>query len=183
MILRLFADRGIEFLPGSQITSIDPAAHKASIKDREPMPFDLFMAVPIHRVPEVISGSGLAPDGWISVNAKTLETKFPDVFAIGDVTKIPVGAAALPKAGAFADSAARAVADEIIFRIRGTGSAGNFDGTGECFMESGGGQVAKIQANFFGGPAPDVRFLGPSSELRADKEKFGSSRIGRWFKR
>jgi sulfide:quinone oxidoreductase len=181
-IRRLFSERGIEFLAGHQVTSIDTSSRHVLIKDAAPLPFDLFMAVPIHRVPEVVSSSGLATDGWISVNAKNLETKFPDVFAIGDVIKIPVGAAALPKAGAFADSAARVVADEIAFRVRGTGPAGNYDGTGECFMETGAGQVAKIQANFLGGPVPDVKFIGPSTDLRTDKEKFGSSRIGRWFK-
>ena len=182
IILRLFAERGIEFLPGHHVTSIDPAARKAAVKDGALISYDLFMGVPVHRVPAVVSRSGLVQDGWIPVNSQNLETRFPNVFAIGDVTKIPAGAAALPKAGAFADSAARSVADEIIYRLRGTGSSARFQGTGECYMESGSGKVAKIEANFLGGPAPDVRFLGPSLELRADKDKFGSSRIGRWFR-
>ena len=87
----------------------------------------------------------------------------------------------MPKAGAFADRAAQTVADEIAYRIRGTGSPGRFDGAGTCFLEFGAGTVAKIEANFLGGPAPDVRFLGPSREFRADKESFTSSRVARWF--
>jgi sulfide:quinone oxidoreductase len=106
--------------------------------------------------------------------------RFPDV-AVGDVTKIPVGTAAVPKAGAFADRAARSVADEILYRVRGTGTPGHFDGIGTCFLEFGGGTVAKVEANFLGGPAPDVRFVGPSKEFRADKDSFASTRLSRWF--
>ncbi|HEY4491654.1 MAG TPA: NAD(P)/FAD-dependent oxidoreductase, partial [Acidobacteriota bacterium] len=122
-------------------------------------------------------------EGWIPVNPRNLETRFLNVFALGDVTKIPVGAAAVPKAGAFADRAAQTVADEIAYRIRGVGSPGHFDAAGTCFLEFGAGTVAKIEANFLGGPAPDVRFIGPSRELRADKERFASSRLGRWFRK
>lgn len=180
-ILRLFAERGIEFLPGHQVTSLDPAARQALVKDRGALPYDLLMGVPVHRVPAVVAASGLSQDGWIVVNPINLETRFPDVFAIGDVTKIPVGNAAMPKAGAFADRAARSVAEEITYRIRGTGSPARFDGAGTCYLEFGAGTVAKIEANFLGGPVPDVRFLGPSREFRPDKEAFASTRLGRWF--
>jgi len=180
-ILRLFTERGIEFLPGYQITSIDGSGHRAMIKEQDVISYDLLMTVPVHRVPAVVAASGLVQGGWISVNPVNLETRFPDVYAIGDVTKIPVGSAALPKAGAFADRAARTVADEIEYRIRGTGSPGRFDGSGTCYLEFGGGTVAKIEANFFGGPAPSVRFIGPSREFHADKEEFSSSRLNRWF--
>src|SRR5207247_7871331 len=134
-LLQLFAERGIEFLPGHQITALDPKNHRAAVKDRDSIPYDLFIGIPVHRVPAVVSQAGLAQDGWVSVSPLNLETRFSNVFAIGDVVKIPVGAAVMPKAGAFADRAARSVADEIAYRIRGTGSPGRFDGKGECFLE------------------------------------------------
>jgi sulfide:quinone oxidoreductase len=180
-ILRLFSERGIEFLSGHPVTSLDSQAHVVEVKDRGKIPYDLFVGVPVHRVPEVVAASGLVQEGWIPVNSVNLETRFPNVFAVGDVTKIPVGPVVMPKAGAFADRAARAVADEIAYRIRGTGAPGHFDGTGACYLEFGGGTVAKIEANFLGGPAPEVRFLGPSKEFRADKELFAFSRLSRWF--
>ena len=43
-----------------------------------------------------------------------LGTRFPGVFAIGDVTT-----AIVPKAGVFAESAARAVASHLIDRVQG----------------------------------------------------------------
>jgi sulfide:quinone oxidoreductase len=178
-ILRLFADRGIEFIPTTPVVSLDSSSKQAAIKDRDPMPYDLFIGVPVHRAPSVVGN--MTQEGWILVNSQNLETRFPDVFAVGDVTKIPVGNAAIPKAGAFADRAALAVADEILYRVRGSGSAGNFDGRGACFLEFGEGLVAKIEANFLGGPSPDVRFSGPSKEFRADKDLFKSKRLSRWF--
>jgi sulfide:quinone oxidoreductase len=180
IILRLFAEREIEFMPGTPVISIDPTSMQAAIKDRDPMPYDLFIGVPVHKVPSVVTG--FIQEGWIPVNQKNLETRFANVFAVGDVTKISVGNAAIPKAGAFADRAALAVADEIVFRVRGSGSAGSFDGKGMCFLEFGGGMVAKVEANFLGGPAPDVRFTGPSKEFRADKDQFKSKRLSRWFR-
>jgi sulfide:quinone oxidoreductase len=180
-ILRLFKERGIEFMPSTPVVSVDPSSKHAAIKDRDPMPYDLFIGVPVHRTPTVVADAGMAKDGWVSVNAQNLETGFPNVFAIGDVTKIPVGNAAVPKAGAFADRAALAVADEILYRVRNSGSPGHFDGTGTCFLEFGGGMVAKVEANFLGGPAPDVRFVGPSKEFRAEKDSFKTTRLNRWF--
>ncbi|HSE40465.1 MAG TPA: FAD-dependent oxidoreductase [Acidobacteriota bacterium] len=182
-ILRLFAERGIEFKPSTPVVSLDPSSKQAAIKDGNPLPYDLFIGVPVHRAPSIVSEAGLIQEGWISVNPQNLETRFPNVFAIGDVTKIPVGNAAVPKAGAFADRAAIAVADEILYRIRQVGSPGNFDGKGTCFLEFGGGMVAKVEANFLGGPAPDVRFIGPSKKFRADKDLFKSERLSRWFKK
>jgi sulfide:quinone oxidoreductase len=180
-ILRLFQEREIEFLPGHAVTSIDGTSKQVNVKDRDPLPYDLLMAVPVHTVPRVVADSGLAQGGWVPVNIKNLETRFKNVYAIGDVTKIPVGSGAVPKAGAFADRGAQTVADEIIYRITGAGSPGHFDGRGTCFLEFGDGAVAKVEANFLGGPTPEVRFIGPSHEFLPDKEEFGSNRTKRWF--
>ena len=180
-ILRLFSERGDRFLPGHAVTSLDAAARTAAVKDKAAISFDLFMGVPAHRVPPVVASAGLAVDGWVPVNANNLETRFPNVFALGDVTKIPVGNAMVPKAGAFADRAARFVAEEIAYRISGEGTPARFDAAGACYLEFGGGTVAKIEANFLGGPAPDVRFMGPSTDFRPEKDHFASSRLERWF--
>jgi sulfide:quinone oxidoreductase len=181
-VLRLFAERDIEFCPGHLVQSLDPEARTALVKDRGPIPYDLLLAVPVHRAPHVVARAGLLVDGWVPVDPATLETRHPGVFAVGDVNRIPVGQAAIPKAGAFAGRAAEAVAAEIARRVTGTGEGGRFDGAGTCFLEFGGGAVAKVEANFLGGPSPVVRFVGPSHEFRADKEAFASTRLGRWFR-
>jgi sulfide:quinone oxidoreductase len=182
-IIRLLVEREIEFLPGHQVTSINGSTKHAVLKDGTSLPYDLFMGVPVHRVPPAVNASGLVQEGWIPVNPVNLETKFTNVFAIGDVTRIPVGNATIPKAGAFADRAAQTVADEIQYRLRGTGAPGLFDGSGTCYLEFGNGNVAKIEGNYFGGPAPQVRFTGPSPDLLVDKLGFGETRLARWFKK
>ena len=72
--------------------------------DGTEMPFDLFLGVPRHTVPPVVEESGLAVDGWVPVNPLTLETEFPDVYALGDVASVGT-----PKAGVFSEGQALVV--------------------------------------------------------------------------
>src|SRR5262249_2316799 len=125
---------------------------------------------------EVVESSGLSIDGWIPVDRANLETRFPQVYAVGDVAGAPVA-----KAGVFAESAARVVAENIAARLHGDGPKGRWDGAGGCYLEFGAGEVAKVEANFLSGPAPTARLIGPSPELAAEKETFGSTRRRRWF--
>jgi len=127
-------------------------------------------------VPAVVEESGLAVGGWVPVDKRNLMTRFPNVYALGDVASAPVA-----KAGVFAESAARAVADDLAARLRGSGSAAPFDGAGNCYIEFGEGLVGKVEANFLGGPKPTGRLVGPSLELAREKEEFASSRRARWF--
>ncbi|HEX5614440.1 MAG TPA: FAD-dependent oxidoreductase [Acidimicrobiia bacterium] len=182
VIAEQFRANGIELLVGRKITALDPAARAAVLDDGEQVPFDLFMGVPVHRVPAVVAAAGLAEGGWVRVDPYSLETAHENVFAIGDVTTIPVGQGAIPKAGAFADRAARAVAQTIAARVRGTGTPGRFDGVGACYLEFGEGNIAKVAADYLSGPEPRVEFLGPSAEYVPDKEQFAATRLARWFR-
>jgi hypothetical protein len=47
-----------------------------------------------------------------------------------------------------------------------------YEGAGTCYIEFGGGMVGMVEANFFGGPTPTARLVGPSRELAADKVAF-----------
>lgn len=182
VIAEQFGASGIDLLVGRRIVALDPNEHAAVLDDGEQVPFDLFMGVPVHRVPEVVAAAGLADGGWVRVDPYTLETTHPNVFAIGDVTTIPVGQGAIPKAGAFADRAARSVAQTIASRVRGTGEPGRFDGVGACYLEFGEGNIAKVDADYLSGSEPRVAFLGPSAEYVPDKERFAATRLGRWFR-
>ena len=110
-----FAERDIRFVPGRRVSSLDPARCVAVLDDGSEMPYDLFLGVPKHRAPDVVIESGMTEDGYVPVNPRTLETRFPGVYAVGDVAT--VGA---PKAGVFAEGAARVVAASLIARMRGT---------------------------------------------------------------
>src|SRR4051794_1170365 len=61
------AARGIEELAQHLVTSIDPAAGVAHLASGETLPFDLFVGIPVHRAPDALRESGLAPNGWVAV--------------------------------------------------------------------------------------------------------------------
>lgn len=168
--------RGIEYLAQKRVVELDPAAKEAVLESGERLPYDLFVGIPIHRVPAVVAESGLAEGGWVAVDRDNLMTPFPDVYAVGDVVGIPMA-----KAGVFAENAAGVVADDIAARLRGETLGRRYEGQGNCYIEFGSGRVAKVEANFLGGPSPTATVVGPSEELAAEKEAFASTRRARWF--
>ena len=109
VILAAFAERGIEWHPNHLVRELDPARKVARFEDGGEMAFDLFLGVPKHRAPEVVAESGMCVDGWIPVDPVTLATRWPGVYAVGDVTSVGT-----PKAGVFAEGQAAVVAAEII---------------------------------------------------------------------
>jgi sulfide:quinone oxidoreductase len=176
-ILATFADRGIEFIPERKVASLDAQTNEAVLDDGRRLAFDLFLGIPVHRVPAVVESSGLAVDGWIPVDPRTLATRFPGVYAVGDVTSV-----ATPKAGVFAEGAARVVADHLIARIRGADAPAGYGGTGSCYVEFGGDEVGRVDVDFFSTPGhPTGTFVAPSAEMAAEKADFASSRRARWF--
>jgi sulfide:quinone oxidoreductase len=177
-VLAAFATRGIGWHPGQLVRSLDPDRKVAQLSSGEELPFDLFLGVPVHRAPQVVVDSGMTVDGWIPVNPLTLETKFPGVYAVGDVTSVGT-----PKAGVFAEGQAVVVAAEISARVRGSTTPTTYGGRGICYMEFGHDMVAKVDVTFLSGQAPAGALVGPSTGLAADKSAFGSERIRRWFDR
>ena len=80
-----FAERGIEWVPGARVSSIEDG--KAVLDDGSTQPFDLFLGVPKHRAPGVVQESGMAENGYIPVDGKTLSTKHPGVYAAGESSR------------------------------------------------------------------------------------------------
>jgi sulfide:quinone oxidoreductase len=177
-LLAAFEERGISWHPERLVTGLDPERNVALLSDGDEMPYDLFLGVPVHRAPAVVEESGLTVDGWVPVNPLTLETSFPDVYAVGDVTSVGT-----PKAGVFAEGQAAVVAHAIIARARGAAPTSEYDGHGMCYLEFGNDQVARVDVTFLSGAAPVGDLEGPSSELAADKVAFGATRVQRWFGR
>jgi len=176
-ILARFAERGIEFVRDRRVAALDPATHEAVLDDGSRLPFDLFLGIPVHRAPVVVEDSGLTTGGWIPVDPATLATRFPGVYAVGDVTSVGT-----PKAGAFAEGAARVVADQLVARLRGGSEPPGYDGTGSCWIEFGGREVARVDVDFFSTPGhPTGTYTAPSARTAQEKVEFGTSRHARWF--
>jgi sulfide:quinone oxidoreductase len=176
LLLDQFAARGIEWRPESLVRGVDPQRRVAVLGDGRELPFDLLLAVPVHRAPAVAVESGLTVDGWIPVDPRTLETRFPGVYAIGDVTSVGT-----PKAGYFAEGQAAVVAERIGATLRGDSGTSEYDGRGVCYLQVGADQVALVDVTFLPGTPPTGGPEGPSAAYLRHKVEFGRSRVARWF--
>jgi sulfide:quinone oxidoreductase len=176
-LIAAFAERNIRFMPNRRVKAVDAQRRVATLDDGSELAWDLFLGVPRHRAPAVVQAAGLvAEDGFVPVNPRTLETKFPDVYACGDIANTGT-----PKAGVFAEGAAGAVASALIARIRGEGKATLYAGAGTCYIEFGAGRVGRVDVDFFSGPKPTGTYHEPDVASRVHKEHFGASRKARWF--
>ena len=175
-LLAAFAERGIDFIPNRRVRALDPARRVAILDDESEMPYDLFLGIPKHCVPDVVAASGMTESGWIPVDPKNLETRFPGVYAVGDVTSVGT-----PKAGTFSEGAARVVAAALLAQVQGGEQPSAYAGAGTCYVEFGGGRVGRVDVDFLSGPAPTGSFIEPNAALVGEKEHFGSSRRARWL--
>lgn len=175
-LLAAFAERGITFLGKTGLKAVDVGRQVAVLADGREMAYDLFLGVPAIRAPRMLESSGLLDGGFVHVNPKSLETRFPEVYAIGDCAK-----QGTPKAGVFAEGAARAVAASISARLRDHEVPVTHRGTGTCYIEYGGGRIGRVDIDFSDPEKPTGVYHEPSVALRADKDHFGASRRARWF--
>ncbi len=175
-LLAAFAERNINFIPKHLVRAINSSRNVVILDDGTEMPCDLFLGIPKHRVPEVVEKSGMTVNGWITVDKTNLKTQYPGVYAIGDVTSVGT-----PKAGVFAEGAAKVAAASIIAEFENGEQPSPYKGNGICYIEFGDGRVGQVNVDFFSGPSPFGTYTEASTELVADKEYFGSSRIARWF--
>ena len=176
MLLAAFAERGIAFIPQREVRHLDSDRRVAVLDDGSEMPYDLFLGVPTHGAPKVAVESGLTEDGWIPVDPANLRTRFPGVYAVGDVTRCGV-----PKAGVFAEGAARVAASSILAELQDGPRPAPFTGTASCYIEFGAGLVGRVDIDFLAGPTPSGTLVEPSYALVREKKHFGTSRQARWF--
>jgi sulfide:quinone oxidoreductase len=176
------AARDITFRVGRAVERVEPGR---VVFAEGTLDFELLLAVPPHRVPAVVKASGLTGDGdWIAVDKGTLQTSYARVFALGDVTLIPLAnGLPLPKAGVIAELEGLRVAAAIAAEVRGGSQPPPFDGTGICFLEMGKGQAALVDGAFFAEPEPQVVLAEPSPVHAEEKRRFEAERLARWFER
>ena len=174
------AARSITFHPQSSPSAV--GANSITVNG-EAVPFDLAVVIPPHRPPAVIASTGLTgPSGWIAVDRATLRTRANNVYAIGDVTGIPLeNGLMLPKAGVFAHGEAEVVAENIVRRIDGDLREATFDGHGTCFLEVGGGKAGMARGDFFASPGPAVALRRPGRLWHLGKVGFEQYWLRRWI--
>ena len=174
---------GIGYHPEHQVVAVDPGARRARFSTGVEAGYDLLVYVPGHRPPRAVAEAGLVGEsGGVSVDRHTLATRFEGVYAIGDVTSIPLKVGKpLPKAGVFAHAQAEVVAATIARAVTGQGQAAQFNGHGECFVETGGGRAGFGSGDFYAEPMPRVALRGPNRFWHAGKVLLEKTWLWRWF--
>jgi sulfide:quinone oxidoreductase len=157
--------KGIDFHPLHKLTSVDGGAREMSFDNGVRLGYDLLVAVPPHCAPRAAVDAGLTNQaGWIPVDPQTLRTSQDGVYAIGDVTAIPIPGRwkpdvplMLPKAGVFAHAQAEVVAQRIVAEVTERSCEAAFCGDGYCMLEAGEDLAGFAFGNFFAEPAPNVQ--------------------------
>jgi sulfide:quinone oxidoreductase len=181
--------KGIRFHPLLNLNSVDTKSKQLFFNGKETFEYDLLIMIPPHQAPEVVRKSDLAnANGWIDVNPASLQTKYENVFAIGDISSIPLPGRwvpdkpmMLPKAGVFAHLQADVVAKNIVKEIQGKKADEKFCADGYCMLEAGEDLAGFAYGDFFGEPNPKVRLKQIGRKWHIGKvlfEKWWLSPIG-----
>lgn len=183
MVVSLLQSRGISYKPEHQVVKIDPTKKEIVFQKGKTISYDFLIGIPPHGVPPVLKGSPiLGESGWVKVNRGTLETDIENVYAIGDVTGIPlIIGKPLPKAGVFAHFQGDVVAHRIAAKINGKNPRHVFDGKGYCFIELGDGRAGYASGNFYAEPKPVVNLKKPSRLWHWGKVLFEKWWMWHWF--
>jgi sulfide:quinone oxidoreductase len=182
-VRQMVEQKGVHYHPEHQVQSVDGAGRRIAFTNGATVEYDLLLYVPPHRAPAVVRESGLVGEsGWITVDRHTLETRFPFVYALGDVTAIPLKLGKpLPKAGVFAQGQAEVVARNLARAWTSRGESARFDGHGSCFIEAGGGKAGFGSGNFYAEPTPAIKLHPPSRWWHLGKVLFEKRWLHRWF--
>lgn len=179
-IQEMLAHKGIEFHPDMQLASA--RGKKMEFEDGTKADVDLLIVIPPHRSPAIVREAKLTDkSGWIPVDASTLETSHKGIYAIGDVTNIPLpDGMVLPMAGVFAHGQAEVVARNLSAEILGHAKREKYDGSGYCFLEAGGGVAGMAQGNFYGEPRR-ITMRSPSPVWHWGKVAYERYWLWKWY--
>jgi sulfide:quinone oxidoreductase len=172
--------RNVTFHPLHKVSAVDGAAKELHFEGRDSVKYDLLVTVPPHRSPRVVREAGLTNEaGWVPVDRATLRTRHENIYAVGDVTVIPIPGRwkpdvplMLPKAGVFAHGQGEVVARRIAAEITGVPALTEFDGYGYCMLEAGQGIAGMAFGNFFAEPNPQVELGRPGQAWHWGKVLF-----------
>jgi sulfide:quinone oxidoreductase len=178
----MLAHRGIGLHPNQAIEAIDPQARELVLAGGGRAGYDLLLGIPAHRPPSAATASGLADGtGFLPADPATLATRAEGVFAIGDVTAIPLaGGKFLPKAGVFAEAQAKVVSANIAASLAGHRPTAAFDGAGACFVELGDRRAAFATGNFYAPGGPQIHLRRPGPHWHLAKAAFERYWLRRW---
>ncbi len=164
-VTEMLRRHGVAFHPIHKLSAVVATAKELHFEGEARVGFDLLVAIPPHRSPRVVREAGLTNEsGWIPVDRATLRTRTENIYAIGDVTAIPIPGRwkpdvplMLPKAGIFAHAQALVAAQRLAAEVTRAPAQAEFDGGGYCMLEAGETLAGFAFGNFFATPTPQVQ--------------------------
>ena len=171
----LLEKKGIRYYPNHQLNKV--SANKLEFNNGKSYSYNLLAYTPKHQLPEVIRNSDLGGNsGWVEVNNQTLETKFQNVYAIGDITHLKTETGiVLPKIGVFARQQGEVVAHNISRKMDNREPDKIFEPHGKYFIEAGEGKASESGGKFSGEENKEVKMKDPAQWSHFSKwwdEKF-----------
>lgn len=178
-LLDILESENIKFYGSHKTISAEPNTLK--FEDGHTANFDLLIAVPPHKAPQIVYDAGFAQDDTFISVKRDCKTQFDNVYAVGDVTNMmATEKIAVPKAGIFAEGQGVAVARDIISQLRKEETNSVFEGRGGCFVEMG-KTAGYVYVDMFAEPSPITRLDKPAPEHMEEKEQFEKERIEKWL--
>lgn len=146
-----FEKRDIHYETYFNMETIDPQKKVVNTMDGSEHPFDLLIAIPVHKGAPVILNSGLGDElGFIPTDRHTLKMEGrDDVYVIGDATNLPIS-----KAGSTAHYEAEVLTRNLVSRVRGLPETAMYDGKVACFLENSLGDASYITFDYNHPPKP-----------------------------
>jgi sulfide:quinone oxidoreductase len=182
-IADMLAARGIHYHPLFTFKELRPEGREVVTSDGRSKKVDLLIGVPPHQAPDVVRSSPLlGVSGFVHSDPRTLQTDYEHVFAIGDVATVRLpNDKALPKAGVFAHSEAKVVAERIAETLLGGTPHAAFDGKGYCWVELGDGRASFAGGDFYTEPEPRLKMRRAGRPLHWGKVAFEKWWLHHWL--
>lgn len=171
---------GLELRLSTELTEIRPGRRQAVLRDlatggTADVDYDLMHVTPPQRAPDWIRTGPLAgpddPGGYVTVDPHTLRhTRYPDVFALGDVANLPTS-----KTGAAIRKQAPVVAANLQAVLAGQEPAARYDGYTSCPIVTARDRMVLAEFDYSMRPAPTIPLIDTT---RARRDMYLLKRYG-----
>ena len=165
------ADYGITVHTGSEVTSVDAAAHKVGVTSGEGgsssmLPYDVLHVAPRQSAPDWIKSSPLSTgdaNGYVEIDKHTMQhVRHPNVFSLGDAGSSPNS-----KTGAAIRKQAPVVVENIESHLAGRPLTARYDGYGSCPIVTSSHDMLLAEFDYDLNLKPSFPVLNPTTPHRS----------------
>ncbi|MGP9820113.1 NAD(P)/FAD-dependent oxidoreductase [Salinarimonas sp. NSM] len=169
-VAEIFAGRDVTWRPEHVLAAIEPGRKRATYRTPDGMVeagYDFIHVVPPMRAPRPVRESGLswqegplAADGWVEVHKHTMQhTRWPNVFAIGDVAGVPKG-----KTAASVKWQTPVACENIVSWLEERELTASYNGYTSCPLVTRVGTAMLVEFDYDNNLTPSFPFIDPLEE-------------------